>query len=302
MNLIEDYHLKTLPFGTIGTKRWYFDGIRIKHLAGKYERNEPLPWNAPPNTLTLYFNIKGKAALHVKGFPQPVALGNGCGHIFYTPHFEGVLLNEELHSEAFIIHFDSKVFLELTTNLTGTAKNFIEKLLAYQRTMYTGPGILMDAALLNAINDILLCRFDDGLKSLFLRTKSVEILTRAIDAYIKAESAPAIHCKTEYDRERILFARDYLLQRITMPPSITELARIAGINEFKLKNGFKEVFGNTIFGYLAEHRLQLALQQIQQGKKPVTTIAFELGYSSLQHFSKAYKTKFGVSPRPAKKI
>jgi AraC-like DNA-binding protein len=81
-----------------------------------------------------------------------------------------------------------------------------------------------------------------------------------------------------------------------MPPTLSELAKAVGINEYKLKKGFKETFGNTVFGYLADTRLELARIELFEKKKSVSQLAFELGYSSIQHFSNAFKKKFGVSP------
>ncbi|WP_376779847.1 helix-turn-helix domain-containing protein [Sphingobacterium multivorum] len=75
---------------------------------------------------------------------------------------------------------------------------------------------------------------------------------------------------------------------------------MAGLNEYKLKRGFKEVFHQTAFSYLSDLRLELAKNQLLEGKKPVTEIAFEMGYCSLQHFSTAFKKKFAVSPSQVK--
>ena len=68
-----------------------------------------------------------------------------------------------------------------------------------------------------------------------------------------------MYCKSEYDRERLFFAKTYLLQHYEMPPTIAELARIAGINEFKLKNGFKELFGDTIHNFVNNYKMDIAL-------------------------------------------
>ncbi len=103
--------------------------------------------------------------------------------------------------------------------------------------------------------------------------------------------------KKEYDRERILFAREYLILHIDIPPSLPELSRLAGINEFKLKNGFKELFGQPVFAWLADYRLETARSELMKGDRTVTEIAFELGFSSPQHFSTAFKKKYGVSPK-----
>ncbi|MBP1639482.1 MAG: helix-turn-helix transcriptional regulator [Bacteroidetes bacterium] len=108
------------------------------------------------------------------------------------------------------------------------------------------------------------------------------------------------YCHNDYDKGRLLFAHQYLLEHLAMPPSIDELARIAGINSFKLKNGFKELFGNTIFGYLNSFRLEKAFYMIALGEKNMTQIAFELGFSSLQHFSTAFKKAYGCSPKKIK--
>ena len=131
---------------------------------------------------------------------------------------------------------------------------------------------------------------------MFLLSKSIELLVLQAEAYNKAKDSGPKFLKTEYDKERIVYAREYLIKHLDMPPGLSELARAAGINEYKLKKGFKETFGNTVFGYLAETRLELAKNDLLEKKKSVSEIAFELGYSSVQHFSNAFKKKFGVSP------
>jgi AraC-like DNA-binding protein len=148
----------------------------------------------------------------------------------------------------------------------------------------------------SAIREILNCRRTGALKKMFLKAKSLEILALVAEAFEKSAHRKIRFCKTEYDRERLLFARDYLISHMDMPPTLGELARTAGINEFKLKNGFKEIFGTTVFGYLSDYRLEQVKFELTEGKKSATDVAFELGYSSLQHFSAAFKKKFGVAP------
>lgn len=108
------------------------------------------------------------------------------------------------------------------------------------------------------------------------------------------------YCRNDYDRGRFLFARQYLIDHISLPPSIEELARIAGLNSFKLKNGFKELFGEPIYKYLNTFRMEKAKWLILGGEKNMTQIAFELGFSSLQHFSAAFKKAHGCSPKKIK--
>jgi AraC-like DNA-binding protein len=74
----------------------------------------------------------------------------------------------------------------------------------------------------------------------------------------------------------------------------------AGINEFKLKHGFKEVFKNTVFGYLSDYKLLKAKELLADSSKDIKSISDELGYSSVQHFSNAFSKKFGISPGKAR--
>lgn len=91
-------------------------------------------------------------------------------------------------------------------------------------------------------------------------------------------------------------ARDILIAQMVTPPSIQELARQIGINEFKLKRGFKLYFGETVYGYLRDYRLSTAATLIAKKHMNITEAALHVGYSNPSAFTAAFKKKFGVSP------
>lgn len=99
------------------------------------------------------------------------------------------------------------------------------------------------------------------------------------------------------DEERIRAARDMLVRDLENPPSLVELARLAGINDFKLKRGFRAVFGTTVFGYFRDYRLDRARELLDRGDMNVSEAAFHIGYSNLGHFSKAFHQRFGIRPK-----
>jgi AraC-like DNA-binding protein len=51
-----------------------------------------------------------------------------------------------------------------------------------------------------------------------------------------------------------------------------------------------------VFALVQEERLKLAKQLIFEGEKNISTIAYELGYAYPQHFQRAFKQRFGVTP------
>jgi AraC-like DNA-binding protein len=152
--------------------------------------------------------------------------------------------------------------------------------------------------MIRILTEIRNCQFQGGIKKLFLQSKIFELLALQCEQYERAgwNGGNALNISSA-DREKIYHARDLLLGAVQQPLSLHDLSRKAGLNEFKLKTGFKKVFDNTVFGYLNDYRLEQARQRLlQQNDYSVAQIADELGYSSLQHFCNAFRKKYGVSP------
>lgn len=78
--------------------------------------------------------------------------------------------------------------------------------------------------------------------------------------------------------------------------TIPQLARQSGINESKLKEGFKELYGNSIHTYLQQLRLEKAKHLLLTTSMPVTDITYHIGYSHVTHFTSLFKKEFGLTP------
>ena len=88
-----------------------------------------------------------------------------------------------------------------------------------------------------------------------------------------------------------------MLKNLESPPGLKELARWAGLNEYQLKAGFKEIYGNTVHGYLTDHRLDHARLLLDTKKYQVAEVAYQIGHTNPSHFIAAFKKKFGVTPK-----
>ena len=109
------------------------------------------------------------------------------------------------------------------------------------------------------------------------------------------ESCPFLN--DEETVRKIKHAKEYLLKNIDSPPSLKELAKFAGLNEYQLKVGFKEIYGNTVFGYLLDHRLDHARALLDAAKYQVNEVAYQVGYTNPSHFIAAFRKKFGITPK-----
>lgn len=113
------------------------------------------------------------------------------------------------------------------------------------------------------------------------------------------EGEEEFSCKflaNEADREKIALAREVLLQHIGEPLTIRELSRKAAINECYLKKGFKEMYGTTIFDFFQSQRMEHAKYLLYEKGLTVTDVSASLGYSSISHFSTAFKKHTGIKP------
>ena len=103
------------------------------------------------------------------------------------------------------------------------------------------------------------------------------------------------------DLNRIYETRDYLAQHFAAPPRIPQLARMVGINQTKLKAGFKEVLGVTIYDYILGRRMDRACELLVTQDYPIATIAHMVGYEHAANFTGAFKRHLGCLPRAWKR-
>jgi len=97
--------------------------------------------------------------------------------------------------------------------------------------------------------------------------------------------------------DKIKHAKEHLLKNLDEAPTIKELSKLAGLNEFQLKAGFKEIYGNTVYGYLLDHKLDHARVLLDSKKLKVNEVAAQIGYSNTSHFIAAFRKKFGITPK-----
>ncbi|TJZ61481.1 helix-turn-helix transcriptional regulator [Sphingobacterium olei] len=105
---------------------------------------------------------------------------------------------------------------------------------------------------------------------------------------------------TNEDKSKLFLAKEIMEQHICSPPSLSELSKLIGLNNNKLKKNFKELFGVPVFKFLQEERLNKAYEMLSTSSEGVQDVAWHVGYDSLSSFSNAFQSKFGVRPNEIK--
>lgn len=134
-------------------------------------------------------------------------------------------------------------------------------------------------------------------KKLFLEYKAMELLTLQISHLMSPQKGDWNGSLSTNERSRIMEARDMLLKDLSDPPSLNDLSRGFSLSRNKLQFGFRVMFGNSVFGYLREHKMQKACYLFKSTDMTVSQVAWETGYVNVSQFTKAFKKRFGVLPK-----
>lgn len=150
-----------------------------------------------------------------------------------------------------------------------------------------------------AIDALLNHTYTDTHANIFVNAQMQILLLYSMDCMLGNKEEATFSCKflsNEADRDKIIKAREILLQRIGEPITIKALSRKVAINECYLKKGFKEIFGTTIFDFYQSQRMEHAKYLLYEKGLSVTEVSHLLGYSSISHFSTAFKKQTGIKP------
>ena len=147
------------------------------------------------------------------------------------------------------------------------------------------------------LSQILQSKIHDSIKALYIKGKVYELLS----LYFNKNEDPSIEqCPFLVDEEnirKIRQAKEIILQRMTNPPSLDGLSLEIGLPLKKLKEGFKELYGDTVYAYLLDHKMEEACKMLNTKKYNVNEVGLRLGYSTSSHFIAAFKKKYGTTPK-----
>jgi AraC-like DNA-binding protein len=141
------------------------------------------------------------------------------------------------------------------------------------------------------------CPYQGVLQQIYLEGKTLELLVLQMACWSEQLEMQVRTRLQPKDIELIHQAGAFLKENWTDPPSLFKLARQVGLNDFKLKQGFRQVFGTTVFGYLQAYRMEQARQLLWDRHVSVAGVARAIGYVSPSAFSAAFRRHFGSSPK-----
>jgi AraC-like DNA-binding protein len=244
--------------------------------------------------IQFHFGIKGKAKFIFNMGSYALDLKEEKALLFYNPQKE-LPLNLEIAPNTWVISVLVSIqkFHSLFTNESGNIPFLSEE--NKDRKYYTESDISPSMAIV--LSQLFHYNLNPAIKNLYYKGKGYELLSLYFN---RSEDPDAEQCPFLIDEENVLKikkAKEIIITNMAEPPGLEELADQVGLSLKKLKMGFKQIYGDTVYGFLLDYKMDYARQLLDSGSYNVNEVGLKIGYSTGSHFIAAFKKKFATTPK-----
>lgn len=256
-------------------------------MVSSAQLNQPL--------IALCFQLEGSAQAIQSSTDWQLNICPGEANLMIIPPMhESFELLEALGGTSFLITLSEEYLHDLSNRFPKVLEPILGKIKRKDLCLQKEKNMPITPRMRSIIQRIQHPATDFMMGSLFLEAQILDLLAIMFARQTNTSSnGPSL---SGTDLERIHRVQQILMNRLTDPPTLAELSKSVGTNEYKLKRGFKEVFGTTPYAYHLQHKLELARSYILDTNLTIAEIAYEVGYSDPAHLTNAFRKQYGIPP------
>jgi AraC-like DNA-binding protein len=244
--------------------------------------------------IQFHFGIKGKAKFIFNQGTYALDLKEEKALLLYNPQKE-LPLHLELAPQSWVISVI--VSIKKFHALFSTEANYIPFLSSENKDKkYYGESDISPSMAI-VLSQLFHYNLHPSIKNLYYKGKGYELLSLYFN---KTEDPNAEQCPFLIDEENVMKirkAKDIVIANMAEPPGLQELSDQVGLNLKKLKMGFKQIYGDTVYGFLFDYKMDMARRLLDSGSYNVNEVGLKIGYSTGSHFIAAFKKKFATTPK-----
>jgi AraC-like DNA-binding protein len=244
--------------------------------------------------IQFHFGIKGRAKFIFNEGSYALDLKDEKSLLLYNPQKE-LPLNLELSPNSWVISVI--ISIKKFHTLFSSEADYIPFLSEENndKKYYKEDNISPSMAIV--LSQMFHYNLNPSIKNLYYKGKGYELLSLYFN---RNEDSNAEQCPFLIDEENVLKikkAKEIIISKMAEPPGLKELADEIGLNLKKLKMGFKQIYGDTVYGFLFDYKMDYARKLLDSGSYNVNEVGLKIGYSTGSHFIAAFKKKFATTPK-----
>jgi AraC-like DNA-binding protein len=267
--------------------------ILINTYSNFEKDSEDILFSTDINFIQFHFCLEGKISFRYNNGSYTLDLKENNSLILFNPSTNLPIdatfqKNTRYLSLLITIKKFHGLFSELTDNISFLSQENSGK--KYYKENVITPQIS------TVLNQIMNEKLSENVKNLYLKGKIFELLGMYFNESndMNIEQCPFL--ADEKNVVKIKMAKEIIIKRMTDPPSLKELSSEVDISLKNLKEGFKEIYGYTVYGFLLEYKMNIASKMLSTKNYNVNEVADQIGYSTSSHFINAFKNRFGTTP------
>ncbi|MFX0555912.1 helix-turn-helix transcriptional regulator [Maribacter sp. CXY002] len=155
----------------------------------------------------------------------------------------------------------------------------------------------VSAAIAVVLSQIINYNLHPTIKKLYIKGKVYELISLYFNKSTDASIEQCPFLVDEDNVKRIRRAKEIVITNMAEPPTLPDLAQEIGLSLKRLKEGFKQVYGDSVYSFLFDYKMEHARRLLESGQYNVNEIGLKIGYSTSSHFIAAFKKKYGTTPK-----
>ncbi len=248
-----------------------------------------------PSQIYLFCVKQGRIGLHVSFIPHPLELGSSEAIFLAYPRGDWqISILPEVGTEFYVMHMEVATLHKLINpsfdehHLEAAPKVNMRDLMRL---------IPVNPSLMSCFEQIIHHKLSPPFKQIFEKAKFLEIFSLLMESSFgqPMEACPVAMSPTI--ENKLQQVRRHIIEHLDETPDPDKLAILFELPRNTLREGYKYVYGKSIHQFHTDHKLESALQMLNEGELLVKEVAFKIGYHNPSHFISAFKKKFGYTPK-----
>lgn len=270
------------------------DGFTVLLFSNNSDKHLEFSHEAAHSSIQFHFNVKGQGVFSYNSGNYKLPLEQDKSLLLYNPQQElPIELNLTSNTTIVSILISIKKFHGLFSQEADYIPFLNEEY--KDKKYYKNEAITPSMAIV--LNQLANYNLNESIKDLYFKGKAYELLSLFFNRNENNGVEQCPFLANEADVLKLRKAKDILIENMTEPPTLPDLANEVGLSLKKLKEGFKQVYGDSAYSFLFDYKMEVARKLLESNNYNVNEVGLKIGYSTASHFIAAFRKKYGTTPK-----